>query len=93
MVGALVRASLVVEVYLARLMYQSLYPIHGWLRGAPKVALKALARMITPRTEPRVNLLGCPLKDGFSAFSLITYHCSGSSSAGQLLATKGSGAS
>ena len=57
MMGALIRGSLMIEGYLARLMYQSLYQMHELaLHGAPKVALEALARMITRHTEPRVKL-------------------------------------
>jgi NADH:ubiquinone reductase (H+-translocating) len=49
--------SLMVEGFMARLMYQSLYKMHEVaLHGVAKVALDTLARLITRRTEPHVKL-------------------------------------
>ncbi len=57
LMGALVGGSLLVEGYVARLMYASLYKMHELaLHGYTKVALETLARLITRRTEPHVKL-------------------------------------
>jgi len=57
LMGALVGGSLLIEGYLARLMYTSLYKMHELaLHGFTKVALDTLARMINRRTEPHVKL-------------------------------------
>jgi NADH:ubiquinone reductase (H+-translocating) len=55
--GRLVGRSLFVEGYFARFMYLSLYKMHEYeLHGFFNVALDALARLITRRTEPHVKL-------------------------------------
>src|SRR5207249_7437163 len=57
LMGALVGGSLVIEGYIARLMYLSLYKMHELaLHGCTKVALDTVARLITRRTEPHVKL-------------------------------------
>jgi len=57
LMGALVGGSLLIEGYLARLMYTSLYKMHELaLHGFTNVALDTLARMINRRTEPHVKL-------------------------------------
>jgi len=57
LMGALVGGSLLIEGYVARLMYASLYKMHELaLHGFTKVALDTLARMINRRTEPHVKL-------------------------------------
>jgi len=57
LMGALVGGSLLIEGYVARLMYTSLYKMHELaLHGFTKVALDTLARMINRRTEPHVKL-------------------------------------
>ena len=57
LMGALVGGSLVIEGYIARLMYRSLYKMHELaLHGCTKVALDTVARLITRRTEPHVKL-------------------------------------
>jgi NADH:ubiquinone reductase (H+-translocating) len=57
LMGALVGGSLLIEGYIARLMYRSLYKLHELaLHGYTKVALETLARLITRRTEPHVKL-------------------------------------
>jgi len=57
LMGALVGGSMMIEGYIARLMYTSLYKMHELaLHGYTKVALDTLARLITRRTEPHVKL-------------------------------------
>jgi NADH dehydrogenase len=57
LMGALVGGSLLIEGYVARLMYTSLYKLHELaLHGFTKVALDTLARTINRRTEPHVKL-------------------------------------
>jgi NADH dehydrogenase len=57
LMGKLVGGDLLVEGYVARLMYASLYKMHELaLHGYAKVALDTLARLITRRTEPHVKL-------------------------------------
>ncbi len=57
LMGALVGGSMIIEGYIARLMYASLYKMHELaLHGYTKVALDTLARLITRRTEPHVKL-------------------------------------
>src|SRR5882762_351408 len=57
LMGALVGGSMMIEGYIARLMYTSLYKTHELaLHGYTKVALDTLARLITRRTEPHVKL-------------------------------------
>ncbi|HYZ30799.1 MAG TPA: NAD(P)/FAD-dependent oxidoreductase [Crenalkalicoccus sp.] len=57
LMGFLSGKSMMIEGWLARLMYRSLYKMHQRaLHGASRTALGTLARMITRRTEPRVKL-------------------------------------
>jgi NADH:ubiquinone reductase (H+-translocating) len=57
LMGALVGGSMMIEGYIARLMYKSLYKMHELaLHGYTKVALDTLARLINRRTEPHVKL-------------------------------------
>ena len=57
LMGALVGGNMVIEGYIARLMYISLYKMHELaVHGYTKVALDTLARLITRRTEPHVKL-------------------------------------
>jgi NADH:ubiquinone reductase (H+-translocating) len=57
LMGALVGGNMVIEGYIARLMYLSLYKMHELaVHGYTKVALDTLARLITRRTEPHVKL-------------------------------------
>ena len=57
LMGALVGGSMIIEGYIARLMYTSLYKLHELaLHGYAKVMLDTLARLITRRTEPHVKL-------------------------------------
>ncbi len=57
LMGALVGGSMMIEGYIARVMYTSLYKMHELaLHGCTKVALDTLARLITRRTEPHVKL-------------------------------------
>lgn len=57
MMGGLVGKNLMIEGFIARMMYQSLYKMHELaLHGFSKVALDTVARMITRRTEPHVKL-------------------------------------
>ena len=56
-VGGVLGGSLMIEGFLARVMYLSLYKMHELaLHGFAKVALDTLARLITRRTEPHVKL-------------------------------------
>ena len=56
-VGGLMGGSLMIEGFMARVMYQSLYKMHEVaLHGFAKVGLDTLARLITRRTEPHVKL-------------------------------------
>jgi NADH:quinone reductase (non-electrogenic) len=57
LMGALVGGNMMIEGYIARLMYTSLYKMHELaLHGYTKVALDTLVRLITRRTEPHVKL-------------------------------------
>jgi NADH:ubiquinone reductase (H+-translocating) len=57
MMGGVVGGSLMIEGFMARVMYVSLYKMHEVaLHGFSKVGLDTLARMITRRTEPHVKL-------------------------------------
>jgi NADH dehydrogenase len=57
LMGALIGGNLLIEGYVARLMYTSLYKMHELaLHGFTKVALDTVARLITRRTEPHVKL-------------------------------------
>ena len=55
--GFLAGKGLLVEGYIARLMYRSLYKMHETaLHGPWKVGLDTIARWLTRRTEPHVKL-------------------------------------
>ena len=57
MMGGALGGSLMIEGFMARLMYLSLYKMHEVaLHGVAKVGLDTLARLITRRTEPHVKL-------------------------------------
>jgi NADH:ubiquinone reductase (H+-translocating) len=57
MMGGLMGGSLMIEGFMARVMYLSLYKMHEVaLHGVAKVGLDTLARLITRRTEPHVKL-------------------------------------
>jgi len=57
MMGGLAGRGMMIEGYLARLMYLSLYKMHELaLHGFTKVTLDTLVRLITRRTEPHVKL-------------------------------------
>ena len=57
LMGSIMRGSLMIEGYIARLMYLSLYKAHEYaLHGFAKVALDTLARLITRRTAPHIKL-------------------------------------
>lgn len=57
MMGGATGGSLMIEGFMARVMYLSLYKMHEVaLHGFSKVALDTLARLITRRTEPHVKL-------------------------------------
>ncbi len=57
MMGGLIGGSLMIEGFMARVMYLSLYKMHEVaLHGFAKVGLDTLARLITRRTEPHVKL-------------------------------------
>jgi NADH:ubiquinone reductase (H+-translocating) len=56
-VGGVKGGSLMIEGFMARVMYLSLYKMHEVaLHGFAKVGLDTLARLITRRTEPHVKL-------------------------------------
>ncbi len=56
-VGGVLGGSLMIEGFMARVMYLSLYKMHEVaLHGFAKVGLDTLARLITRRTEPHVKL-------------------------------------
>jgi NADH:ubiquinone reductase (H+-translocating) len=57
MMGGPIGGSLMIEGFMARVMYLSLYKMHEVaLHGFAKVGLDTLARLITRRTEPHVKL-------------------------------------
>ena len=57
LMGAIMRGSIMVEGYFAKIMYLSLYKMHELaLHGFTKVFLDTLARIITRRTEPHIKL-------------------------------------
>jgi NADH:ubiquinone reductase (H+-translocating) len=57
MMGGVIGGSLMIEGFMARVMYLSLYKMHEVaLHGFTKVGLDTLARLITRRTEPHVKL-------------------------------------
>ena len=56
-VGGVLGGGLMIEGFMARVMYLSLYKMHEVaLHGFAKVGLDSLARLITRRTEPHVKL-------------------------------------
>lgn len=57
LMGFLAGRSMMIEGYVARLMYRSLYKMHERaLHGSVRTALTAFARALTRRTDPRVKL-------------------------------------
>ena len=57
LMGSIMKGSVMIEGYFAKLMYLSLYKMHEFaLYGFTKVFLDTLARIITRRTEPHVKL-------------------------------------
>ncbi len=57
LMGFLAGKGMLVEGYVARLMYRSLYKMHETaLHGPAKVGLDTVARLLTRRTEPHVKL-------------------------------------
>jgi NADH dehydrogenase len=57
LMGFLAGKGMLVEGYVARLMYRSLYKMHETaLHGPVKVGLDTVARLLTRRTEPHVKL-------------------------------------
>ena len=57
LMGFLAGKGMLVEGYIARLMYRSLYKMHETaLHGPTKVGLDTIARLLTRRTEPHVKL-------------------------------------
>jgi NADH dehydrogenase len=57
LMGSIMRGSVMIEGYFAKLMYLSLYKMHEFaLHGFTKVFLDTLARVITRRTEPHIKL-------------------------------------
>ena len=57
LMGFLAGKGMLVEGYVARLMYRSLYKMHETaLHGPVKVGLDTIARSLTRRTEPHVKL-------------------------------------
>jgi NADH dehydrogenase len=57
LMGGFSGGSLMIEGFMARVMYLSLYKMHEVaLHGFTKVGLDTLARLITRRTEPHVKL-------------------------------------
>jgi NADH dehydrogenase len=57
LMGSVMRGSVMVEGYFAKLMYLSLYKMHEFaLHGFTKVFLDTLARILTRRTEPHIKL-------------------------------------
>ena len=57
LMGFLAGKGMLVEGYIARLMYRSLYKMHETaLHGPTKVGLDTVARLLTRRTEPHVKL-------------------------------------
>ena len=57
LMGSLIGGSMLVQGFIARFMYQSLYKMHLIaLHGFMSTALQTLARIITRRTEPQVKL-------------------------------------
>jgi NADH:ubiquinone reductase (H+-translocating) len=57
LMGFLAGKGMLIEGYVARLMYRSLYKMHETaLHGPLKVGLDTVARLLTRRTEPHVKL-------------------------------------
>ena len=57
LMGFLAGKGMLIEGYVARLMYRSLYKMHETaLHGSLKVGLDTIARSLTRRTEPHVKL-------------------------------------
>jgi NADH dehydrogenase len=57
LMGSIMKGSVMIEGYFAKLMYLSLYKMHEFaLYGFTKVFLDTLARVITRRTEPHIKL-------------------------------------
>jgi NADH:ubiquinone reductase (H+-translocating) len=57
MMGGLAGRSMVIEGFMARMMYLSLYKMHELaLHGFSKVTLDTLARLIVRRTDTHVKL-------------------------------------
>ena len=57
LMGGITRGSVMIEGYIAKLVYLSLYKMHEYaLYGFTKVFFDTLARIITRRTEPHVKL-------------------------------------
>ncbi len=57
LMGFLAGKGMLIEGYVARLMYRSLYKMHeAALHGPLKVGLDTVARLLTRRTEPHVKL-------------------------------------
>ncbi len=57
LMGGITRGSVMIEGYVAGLMYMSLYKMHELaLHGFGKVFLDTIARLISRRTEPHVKL-------------------------------------
>jgi NADH dehydrogenase len=57
LMGFLAGKGMLIEGYVARLMYRSLYKMHETaLHGPVKVGLDTVARLLTRRTEPHVKL-------------------------------------
>ena len=57
LMGFLVGKNILIEGYLARLMYRSLYKMHEYaLHGGAKVFLGSLGRGLSRRAEPQVKL-------------------------------------
>jgi NADH:ubiquinone reductase (H+-translocating) len=55
--GFLAGKGMLIEGYVARLMYRSLYKMHeAALHGPLKVGLDTIARSLTRQTEPHVKL-------------------------------------
>lgn len=57
LMGSITQGSLMIDGYIARLMYLSLYKAHEYaLHGFLKVALDTLVRLLTRRTNPHIKL-------------------------------------
>ena len=57
LMGGITRGSVMIEGYVAGIMYLSLYKMHELaLHGFGKVFLDTVARLISRRTEPHVKL-------------------------------------